>query len=85
MVDPGRYRSDADSGEQREEPFTTRREWEEVASDPDLHANLEYEPLDLEAYETNEDRLLFLPPDEGMLRDEIFIIADKEDVCAFGE
>lgn len=64
---------------------TTRRDWEQLASDPDLFEDLEYELLDLEAYETDEDKVLFLPQDEDMLRDEAFIVVHKEDLHTLSE
>lgn len=63
----------------------TRREWEELPSDPDLYDDLGYEMLDLEAYETEGDRILFLPKDEDMIRNEAFIVADKKSVMSLGE
>jgi hypothetical protein len=64
---------------------TSRQDWEELPSDPDLREDLGYELLDLEAYETDGDRILFLPKDEDMIRNEAFIVAQEEDVCSLGE
>lgn len=63
----------------------SRSEWEQLPPDPDLVADLGYELLDLEAYRTDGDHVLFLPPDEEMLQDEAFIVVGRDDVRSFGE
>ena len=85
MVDPFRHSSEPENEDPRMQRPTTRRDWEELPSDPDLIDDLGYELLDLEAYETDEDHILFLPQDEDMLRDEAFIVVRKEHVRSFGE
>lgn len=60
-------------------------DWIRLPSDPDLHADLGYELIELETYETDKDHLLFLPRDEDMLRDEAFIVVREIDVCSLGE
>lgn len=63
----------------------TRSDWEQIPPDPDLARDFGYELLDLETYCTGDDLLLFLPPDEEMLKDEAFIVVGKDDVRSFGE
>jgi hypothetical protein len=84
MADPGHH-----APTDREGPpvsrSATRRDWEQVPADPDLHDDLGYTLCDLEAYETDEDRVLFLPRDEDMIRDEAFIIAGEDDLRTLEE
>ncbi len=55
-------------------------EWEDVPANPDLADDLGYEMFDLEAYETDENRVLIIPQDEDILRDDAFIVVRKEDM-----
>ena len=80
MADPDHHRTDADYENDPGQRSPARREWEEVPSDPDLHNDLGYELLDLEVYETNEDRLIFLPKDEEMIREAAFIVTREDDL-----
>ena len=80
MADPNHHRTDADYEGDPGQRTPTRQEWEEVPSDPDLHNDLGYELLDLEVYETDEDRLIFLPKDEDMIREAAFIITREDDL-----
>jgi hypothetical protein len=80
MVDPNHHRTDADSEGGPGQRSPARREWEEVPSDPDLHGDLGYELIDLEIYETDEDRLIVLPKDEDMIREAAFIVTRKDDI-----
>jgi hypothetical protein len=80
MADPDHHRTDADYENDPGQRSPARREWEEVPSDPDLHNDLGYELLDLEVYETNEDRLIFLPKDEDMVREAAFIVTREDDL-----
>jgi len=80
MADPDHHRTDADYENDPGQRSPARREWEEVPSDPDLHNDLGYELLDLEVYETNEDRLIFLPKDEDMIREAAFIVTREGDL-----
>jgi len=80
MADPDHHRTDADYENDPGQRSPARREWEEVPSDPDLHNDLGYELLDLEVYETNEDRLIFLPKDEDMIREAAFIVTREDDL-----
>lgn len=63
----------------------TREDWERLPSDPDLREDLGYELLDLEAHETRDGQVLFLPQDEDMIREEAFIVVRKDLVASFGE
>lgn len=56
-----------------------RREWEELPSQPDLQDDLGYELCDLETYEAEEDRIVVLPKDEDMIREDAFIVVGKDD------
>lgn len=80
MADPSSSGSDSESRSLpggRSQPFS---DWEELPVDPDLREDLDYDLLDLEAYEIEDGQLLFLPRDEEMIRNEAFIIVDREDV-----
>lgn len=83
MTEPNQH-PDTNQDGSPEEVSTTRRDWEQLPSDPDLHDDLGYELLDLESYETDEDHVLFLPKDEDMIRDEAFMVARKQDVHSLG-
>ena len=80
MADPDHHRTDADYENDPGQRSPARREWEGVPSDPDLHDDLGYELLDLEVYETDEDRLIFLPKDEDMIREAAFIVTREDDL-----
>lgn len=58
----------------------TREDWEELPSDPDLNNDFGYEAVDLQSHEAEGDRILFLPADEDMLREDAFIVVGKGDV-----
>jgi hypothetical protein len=61
-----------------------RKSWRRVPEDPDLERDLDYELEEWEVVRTREsgpDRLMFLPSDEEMLRDEAFVLADDDAVC----
>lgn len=64
--------------------LTTREEWEHLPLNPDLREDLGYDLLDLESYETDDDRILFLPHDEDMIRGDAFIVAKKDIVQEIG-
>lgn len=62
----------------------SRNAWRRVPDDPDLERDLDYELDDWEVVRTRDsgpDRLMFLPADEEMLRDEAFVLADDDAVC----
>ncbi len=80
MADPNHHRSAEDYEGDPEQRSPARREWEQVPSDPDPHDDLGYELLELETYETNEDRILILPKDEDMIRKEAFIVIQENNL-----
>jgi hypothetical protein len=80
MVDPNHHRTDPECEGDPGRRTPTRQEWERVPSDPDLHDDLGYELLDLEIHKTNEDRLIFLPKDEDMIREAAFIVTREDDL-----
>lgn len=60
-------------------------DWGEVPADPDP-GDLGYEPLELDITESSADggHYVILPHDEGLLRDEAFIVADSTSVVDLG-
>lgn len=60
-------------------------EWDDRPVDPDLHSDLEYELVDWEVVPNScDDKQVFLPIEESMLRDEAFIVAEPEACCDLG-
>ena len=62
----------------------TRNAWRRVPDDPDIEEDLGYRIVDWEVIRARDDdsgRLMFLPADEEMLRDDAFILADEDAVC----
>lgn len=62
--------------------------WDEAASDPDSHADLNYElqPLTIIKMEENTGgKYMVLPGEEDHLKDEEFMIADPGSVCRLDE
>lgn len=62
--------------------------WDEAASDPDSHADLNYElePLTIVKMEENTGgKYMVLPGEEDHLKDEEFMIADPGSVCRLDE
>ena len=70
----------------REVPFS-QKQWENLASDPDIHTDLGYRATDWEIIETldNSSQLIFMPEDEELLKDDAFIVADENVTCDLGE
>jgi hypothetical protein len=58
-------------------------DWEAVPTHPDPERDLGYEMLDWDVVRASNgsDRLIFLPQDDDMLKDDAFIIVDPELVC----
>ena len=59
-------------------------DWRGMPADPDLELDLEYEIDDWKVIRTQKDdtsHLMFLPEDEGMLKEDAFIVAEKSAVC----
>ncbi len=79
MVDP-HHHSDGECEEEDLRDPMTRRDWERLPADPDLHDDLGYELIDTESYEADGDRTVFLPSDEDMLREDSFIVVSQEDI-----
>lgn len=62
----------------------TRAEWERQPIDPDLRADLGYDPIELDVFYADvndERRLLVLPADRQFLESEAFVVATPESVC----
>lgn len=58
--------------------------WWDVSQDPDPAVDLGYEAIDLDVIPTNADgreRVLVLPTDEDLLRENAFIVASEGAVC----
>ena len=73
--------SDRDLSPQSSGGQMTRSDWERLPGDPDIRADLGYAPLDLEVFAMDvSDRLMILPRDEDMVREDAFIIADESDL-----
>lgn len=59
--------------------------WEGRPVDPDLHSDLDYELVNWEIVPNScDDKKVFLPIEESMLRDEAFIVAEPEACCDLG-
>lgn len=58
-------------------------EWDAVPTHPDPEQDLGYRMLDWDVVRASNgsDRLIFLPKDDDMLRDDAFIIVDPDMVC----
>ncbi len=62
----------------------SRSRWERLPADPDLEGDLGYEIDEWDVIRARRDgrgRLMFLPKDKDMLRDDAFILADADAVC----
>ncbi len=81
-----RTRGDEAESEASNEPFT-RIEWENLASDPDMRADLGYSIAAWETIETatDSDQVIYMPQDEELLRDDTFIVAEQEILCDLGK
>lgn len=58
--------------------------WEDVTQDPDPTEDLGYDLIDLDVIHTDNagrPRVLLLPADEDMLREDAFLVAAEDDVC----
>ncbi|SIR19632.1 hypothetical protein SAMN05421858_1782 [Haladaptatus litoreus] len=59
-------------------------QWKRLPADPDLEGDLGYEIDEwdvIRASDNDKGRLMFLPKDEEMLRDDAFILAEASSVC----
>jgi len=54
-------------------------DWSSVPADPDPHADLGYDLLDLEVFEPENGtgEVVFLPAEEDLLREDAFIVAPE--------
>jgi hypothetical protein len=62
---------------------TDDSDWWDVGDDPDAHADLDYELVDLDLIYTDasgREQVLVMPNDEDMLRDDAFLVADEDDL-----
>jgi len=62
--------------------------WEEAASDPDTHSDLEYElePLTvIKLDESHGGKYMILPGEEDHIQNEEFVVADPGSVCRLDE
>lgn len=60
-------------------------EWADRPLDPDLHSDLGYDLVDWEVVPNAcDDKKVFLPMEESMLRDEAFIVAEPGAYCDLG-
>jgi hypothetical protein len=97
---PGRYglplslevrtmtRKTNDTNSERTLPTETTLEdttWEDRPIDPDLHSDLDYALVNWEVVPNScDDKKVFLPIEESMLKDEAFIVAEPEACCDLG-
>lgn len=58
-------------------------DWEEAPADPDPVEHLGYELLDLEVIPAGNGsrQYVFLPHDEDMIRDDVFLVAAESAIC----
>lgn len=63
-----------------DEPPTSREAWERLPPDPDAGTHLGYDLAEWESVETTDgsDRRILLPEDSEMVRDDAFIVADRD-------
>lgn len=63
-----------------DEPPTSREAWERLPPDPDASSHLGYDLAEWECVETTDgsDRQILLPEDSEMVRDDAFIVADRD-------
>jgi hypothetical protein len=64
--------------------MSAETDWHHVPSDPDATVDLGYEFVDLDVIPTVEEgrsRVIVLPTDEDMLREDAFVLVDEDDLC----
>ena len=62
--------------------------WEEAATDPDPHEDLDYELQPLTVIKLDQkqrEMYMILPGEEDHLRDEEFVLADPGSICRLDE
>jgi hypothetical protein len=59
---------------------TSREAWEQLPPDPDAESHLGYDLAEWEEVETTDgsDKRILLPADSEMVRDDAFIVADRD-------
>lgn len=63
-------------------------DWRQQPVDPESNADLGYRLDDwerIQARDATDEKYLYLPEDEEMLRQEAFIVVHPDDVCDLGE
>lgn len=65
----------------------TRRDWENLDSNPDIRSDLGYELAPWETIDTATDsrQVIFMPQNEELLKDDAFIVADESALCDLGK
>lgn len=59
-----------------------KREWEEIPTDPSLDGDLDYQLVDLDViYLEDSNKVIVLPEEEEMLREDAFMITMDDDIC----
>lgn len=81
-----REANDTDSAQPPSDEQTLEgTEWEDRPIDPDLHSDLDYGMVNWEVVPNScDDKKVFLPMEESMLKDEAFIVAEPEACCDLG-
>ncbi len=82
LDNPATYDAGPPDGAPTPNPVT-RAEWEQLPADPDPERNLGYELVDWEEFTALDgtDQVMFLPSDEDVLREDAFVVAEREAVC----
>lgn len=76
-------RTDSKRTSSSTERRTEERRWRRVPTDPDLNGDLDYEPMEFEvvrATKNGSEHFMYLPEEE-MLDEDAFIVADAASVC----
>lgn len=63
-----------------QEDYTTLEEWARLPDDPDWEEDFGYDGLDLDSYTANDGRVILLPREEEMIKDDAFLIASPDSV-----
>lgn len=76
--------SDGSDGTMLDDEPLSKTEWAEMPTDPDPRRNLGYELRDWEVVTTSKDsdQVVFLPEDAELLRDEAFVIIERDTLCS---
>jgi len=62
-------------------------DWSDVPTDPDPRRHLGYQLRDWEllTMSRDSDQVVFLPENEELLRDEAFVLAERDDLCSLDD